>query len=150
MITGVYYDRSLDDKIKVTVLAAGFKVSLEGDAPNEPASRPRHIRADEEASVTTKEAAERLSSEYGNEAMRDYERKQTEAQFFILKPEDIDNDELIDLLERTPAFKRHPDKKKAIEEKRVQRQAPAAQADAKPAATAKPGTAATIDFGAGD
>ena len=33
VITGVYYDRSLDDKIKVTVLAAGFKVSLEGDAP---------------------------------------------------------------------------------------------------------------------
>lgn len=150
VITGVYYDRSLDDKIKVTVLAAGFKVSLDGDAPDEPAARPRVSRTDEEPSVTTKEAAERLSSEYGNEAMRDYERKQTEAQFFILKPEDIDNDELIDLLERTPAFKRHPDKKKAIEEKRIQRQTLAAPTEAKPAAPAKPGTAATIDFGAGD
>ena len=150
VITGAAYDRTLDDKIKVTVLAAGFKVSLDGDAPDEPAARPRVSRTDEEPSVTTKEAAERLSSEYGNEAMRDYERKQTEAQFFILKPEDIDNDELIDLLERTPAFKRHPDKKKAIEEKRVQRQTSAAPTEAKPAAPAKPGTAATIDFGAGD
>ncbi|MBO7608864.1 MAG: cell division protein FtsZ [Muribaculaceae bacterium] len=151
VITGAAYDRSLDDKIKVTVLAAGFKVSLDGDAPDEATTiRSRKNTATEEPSVTTREAAERLTSEYGNEAMRDYERKQTEAQFFILKPEDIDNDELIDLLERTPAFKRHPDKKKAIEEKRVQRQQTPVQVEAKPAAPAKPGTAATIDFGASD
>ncbi len=154
VITGAAYDRTLDDKIKVTVLAAGFKVSLDGDAPNEPARRtPKQPTA--ETPVNSREANERLTEVYGRDAIEQQASKQAEAQFFILSPEDIENDELIDLLEHTPAFKRQPDKKKAILDLRIKRQqqqqqAAAQPAEAKPATPARKGTTATIDFGSGD
>ena len=154
VITGAAYDRTLDDKIKVTVLAAGFKVSLDGDAPNEPARRaPKQPTA--ETPVNSREANERLTEVYGRDAIEQQASKQAEAQFFILSPEDIENDELIDLLEHTPAFKRQPDKKKAILDLRIKRQQQQQQAavqpaEAKPAQPARKGTTATIDFGSGE
>ena len=156
VITGAAYDRTLDDKIKVTVLAAGFKVSLDGDAPIEGAARPKHqSETPAEPSVNSREANDRLTAVYGRDAIEQQASKQAEAQFFILSPEDIENDELIDLLEHTPAFKRQPDKKKAILDLRIKRQqqqqqAAAQPAEAKPAQPARKGTTATIDFGSGE
>ena len=154
VITGYAHDHTLDDKIKITVLAAGFNVSLENEAPLVP---PKRGRAAEKEPVTdpAADAARRLEGEYGKIAIAEQQRRQDEAQFILLGPEDIDNDELIELLERTPAFKRKPNEKTAIREKRqAAAQAAAAQAAAaqakpepKPAATKKTGTSQTIEFG---
>ncbi|MBR6283432.1 MAG: cell division protein FtsZ, partial [Muribaculaceae bacterium] len=122
VITGAAYDRTLDDRIKVTVLAAGFQMSLDGDTPNEPAARPHRTPQTDQPSVTSKEATERLSELYGRGAIEQQDSAAAAAQFFILTPDDIENDELLDLLEHTPAFKRQPDKKKAIADLRVKRQ----------------------------
>ena len=151
VITGYAHDYSLEDKIKITVLAAGFNVSLEKEAPAAPVIRRKHQEpAEDEAATTSADTDKRLAEEYGAAAIAEMQTRKDEAQFILLTPEDIDNDELIDLLERTPAYKRKPDDKTAIREKR---QAAAAQATkaaeqpAKPAAPKKPGTSATINFG---
>ena len=151
VITGYAHDRTLEDKIKITVLAAGFNVSLEKEAPAAPVVRRKHHEvAESEVPAAPADADKRLQEEYGVAAIAEMQTRKDEAQFILLTPEDIDNDELIDLLERTPAYKRKPDDKTAIREKR---QAAAAQAikaaeqPAKPIAPKKPGTSATINFG---
>ncbi|MBQ9216640.1 MAG: cell division protein FtsZ [Muribaculaceae bacterium] len=149
VITGYAHDRTLEDKIKITVLAAGFNVSLDKEAP---APVVRHKRAEVAASevpAAPADADKRLQEEYGAAAIAEMQTRKDEAQFILLTPEDIDNDELVDLLERTPAYKRKPDDKTAIREKRqaaATQAAKAAEQAAKPAAK-KPGTTATINFG---
>ncbi len=104
--TGWYFDDSLDDDVKFTILAAGFSIDFDNEL-----EQPKYI---------------------------------------ILKPDELDDDNAIEIIERTPAFKRDPDKKKAIEEKRLQRQNNARKTGATTATNSKPSTPATIDFGAGD
>ena len=150
VITGYAHDRSLEDKIKITVLAAGFYVSLEKESP---APVVRHRRTESvaaEVPAAPADADKRLQEEYGAAAIAEMQTRKDEAQFILLTPEDIDNDELVDLLERTPAYKRKPDDKTAIREKRqaaATQAAKAAEQATKPAAPKKPGTSATINFG---
>ena len=151
VITGYAHDTTLEDKIKITVLAAGFSVSLEKEAP---VKVPTRQQAKEPAStVPAADAARRLESEYGKEAIADQQRRQDEAQFIILGPEDIDNDELIDLLERTPAYKRKPAEKTAIRDLRQTGASATAATSAAPKTTdpkapsKKPNSSGTIDFG---
>ena len=150
VITGYAHDRSLEDKIKITVLAAGFNVSLEKESP---APVVRHRRTESvaaEVPAAPADADKRLQEEYGAAAIAEMQTRKDEAQFILLTPEDIDNDELVDLLERTPAYKRKPDDKTAIREKRqaaATQAAKAAEQATKPAAPKKPGTSATINFG---
>lgn len=149
VITGYAHDRSLEDKIKITVLAAGFNVSLEKESPA-PVVRHKRPEVTSEVPAAPADADKRLQEEYGAAAIAEMQTRKDEAQFILLTPEDIDNDELIDLLERTPAYKRKPDDKTAIREKRqaaATQAAKAAEQATKPAAPKKPGTSATINFG---
>lgn len=151
VITGYAHDRTLEDRIKITVLAAGFNVSLEKEAPSAPLFRhKRSETATTEVSAAPADADKRLVEEYGVAAIADMQTRKDEAQFILLTPEDIDNDELIDLLERTPAYKRKPDDKTAIREKRqaaAKQAAKAAEQPSKASSPTKPGTSATINFG---
>ena len=151
VITGVAYDNTLDDQIKITVLAAGFNVSYENEAPKEPRTI-KHRGGDSEtaapAAAPRPDDLERLTGEYGEHAITEMQTKKNEAQYVLLSAEDIDNDELIDLLERTPAYKRKPDEKSAIREKRAiaaQRAQEKANIEAARPAQRKP-TTGTIDF----
>ena len=150
VITGYAHDPSLEDRIKITVLAAGFNVSLEKEAPTPTVRHKRIESATTEPIPSSAEADKRMQEEYGAAAIAEMQTRKDEAQFILLTPEDIDNDELIDLLERTPAYKRKPDEKTAIREKRqvaATQAAKAAEQATKPAAPKKPGTSATINFG---
>ena len=91
---------------------------------------------------------ERLTQEYGGQAITEMQTKKNEAQYVLLTAEDIDNDELIDLLERTPAYKRKPAEKSAIRDTRAkaaQRAQEKASIEASRPAQRKP-TTGTIDF----
>lgn len=150
VITGYAHDRSLEDKIKITVLAAGFNVSLDKEAPAPVVRHKRPETATADVASTPADADKRLQEEYGVAAIAEMQTRKDEAQFILLTPEDIDNDELIDLLERTPAYKRKPDDKTAIREKRqaaATQAAKAAEQPTKAVAPKKPGTSATINFG---
>ena len=150
VITGYAHDHTLEDKIKITVLAAGFNVSLEKESPAPVMRHRRTETAAAEVPDAPADADKRLQEEYGAAAIAEMQTRKDEAQFILLTPEDIDNDELIDLLERTPAYKRKPDDKTAIREKRQAASthaAKAAEQATKPVAPKKPGTSATINFG---
>ena len=150
VITGYAHDCTLEDKIKITVLAAGFNVSLEKESPAPVVRHKRQETAAAEVPAAPADADKRLQEEYGAAAIAEMQTRKDEAQFILLTPEDIDNDELIDLLERTPAYKRKPDEKTAIREKRqvaATQAAKAAEQATKPVAPKKAGTSATINFG---
>ena len=137
VIWGVAFDDTLEDKIKITILAAGFDVSLEGDAPevskNEVAKPVIPTPVDDQ---------QRLKEEYGEKIDKQISQM-AEARYFVLRPEDIDNDDLIDLFEKTPTFNRDPKFKQLVREKQ---NAPAPKPH-EPAAHPKTGTTGTISFG---
>ena len=141
VITGIAFDKTLDSKIKITVLAAGFEVSLGNEAP---------VAEKKRESVTTPPAEDkdkRLIAEYGEEEINKIAQSKAEAQYIILTQDEIENDDLLDMLENFPAYDRKPEIKTRI---RSLRETP--QQAAKPAATVvpnkavRPGTATTISF----
>ena len=112
VITGNCEDETLDDRIKITILAAGFNVSLEGEteAPVAKAKPQRSNGSDK----PTDEDKERLAREYGVEAINKVAIEKAQAQYIILRPEDIDNDEILEILENTPSHNRQPDRKQRV------------------------------------
>ena len=138
MIWGVAYDETLGEKIKITMLASGFNVSLDAEASMDEGEKKGESKAANDAS--------RIEQEYGpriNEL--DFDR--AKAQYIILRPEDIDNDEIVDLLEKNPAFKRDQQVKNVFRELQS---APAKVTPAKPSPSLskkKTSTTATISFG---
>ncbi len=142
VITGVAFDDSLDSKIKITVLAAGFDVNLSEDAP---APEKKTIVADPKPQAE-EEMKEMMVGEYGQDVIAKNDQAKAEAQYIILTQEDIENEALLDELRNHPAYKRSPDVKRRISSLR-ETPATAPRAAATAAAPAKPGTAGTIQFG---
>jgi len=101
VIWGVAYDDTLEDKVKITILAAGFDGSLENETP-QPSGEERRKAAEIE------EAQKKIADEYGQDKIRNRDLDAAEARYLVLKPEDVDNDDIIDMLEKKPTFKRDP------------------------------------------
>ena len=150
VITGVTHDRTLDDRIKITVLAAGFNVSLGEEAP----AAPVKVKMAAEPAVAgpaapLADAEARMKEEYGSEAFNRMVQDKAKAQYIILRQEDVDNDEIIDMFDRNPTYGRKPETKSAIRE--MQQSAAIKEekaAEAPRVAQPKKSTSGTINFGA--
>ena len=138
VIWGATFDESLDNKIKITILAAGFDVTLEGETPSLEKAAPVKT-------TTEKEAMERIGIEYGKEKLIQQNIEMAEARYFVLNPNDIDNDEIIDLLEKVPVVKR--DQKIKARLKEMQENVPTTPVRKPEVQQPKKGTATTIEFG---
>ena len=114
VIWGMAFDNTLEDKIKVTVLASGFNVSLdkESPVPTVPSPRREPVHADPKISD-----AQRLKDEYGDKAITDMTLRQLSARYIVLSPEEMDDDDVIDMIEKTPTFGRKPDFRNQIKER---------------------------------
>ena len=137
VIWGVAYDDTLGEKVKITMLAAGFNVSLDAETAVAEGEKKG------EGKATT--ASSRIEQEYG-EKFNELDIDRAKAQYIVLRPEDIDNDEIVDLLEKNPAFKRDQQVKNVFRELQS---APAKAAPSKPAPVLgkkKTNTTATITF----
>ena len=137
VIWGVAYDDTLGEKVKITMLAAGFNVSLDAEAAVAEGEKKG------EGKATT--ASSRIEQEYG-EKFNELDIDRAKAQYIVLRPEDIDNDEIVDLLEKNPAFKRDQQVKNVFRELQS---APTKATPAKPAPVLgkkKTNTTATITF----
>ena len=137
VIWGVAYDDTLGEKVKITMLAAGFNVSIDAETAVAEGEKKG------EGKATT--ASSRIEQEYG-EKFNELDIDRAKAQYIVLRPEDIDNDEIVDLLEKNPAFKRDQQVKNVFRELQS---APAKAAPAKPAPVLgkkKTNTTATITF----
>lgn len=114
VIWGTAFDYSLEDKIKVTVLASGFNVSLDKEAP---VSSISPTRRDPAPVAPAKSDSERLKDEYGDEAISALTLRQLSARYIVLTPDEMDDDDVIDMIEKTPTYKRKPDFRTQIKER---------------------------------
>ncbi len=145
VIWGMAFDTKLEDKIKVTVLASGFNVSLANEAPVpsfQPSSRPAVAAPEPKIS-----GEQRLKDEYGDQAITNMTLRQLSARYIVLTPEEMDDDDVIDMIEKTPTFGRKPDFRNHIKD-RVQSAAQERPVEVPKAANRRPsGDSQTIDFG---
>lgn len=114
VIWGTAHDRTLEDgQVKITVLAAGFNVSLDKEAPvNTITTRREPVAAHNNMSD-----ADRLKKEYGEKAITEQALAQNRARYIVLKPDEMDDDDVIDMIEKTPTYKRKPDFRNQIKER---------------------------------
>ena len=116
VIWGMAFDSTLEDQIKVTVLASGFNVSLDKEAPV-PSVSTTTTRRDPVSADPKMTDAQRLKDEYGDKAITDMTLRQLSARYIVLTPEEMDDDDVIDLIEKTPTFGRKPDFRTQLKER---------------------------------
>ena len=115
VIWGMAFDNTLEDQIKVTVLASGFNVSL--DRESEMSRIPATTRREQVAVEPKMSETERLKQEYGDKAISDLTLKQLSARYFVLSPDEMDDDDVIDMIEKSPTFGRKPDFRNQVKER---------------------------------
>lgn len=110
VIWGTAIDNTLGDKVKITILATGFTID------NIPQIADKHhaeavqmteeeLRLEEERLAKEQKERERRKQYYGDESERGYEYT---SQPVVLSQDELDNDTLIDLLEKNPTYNRDP------------------------------------------
>ncbi len=98
VIWGVGFDDTLGDKVKITILAAGFNDSVEGVSSFKTTTRPTTTNTP----IATPNT--RISATYGEEQVAAINKQKK--QFIILSPDQMDDDEQLEALEK-PTFKRN-------------------------------------------
>lgn len=114
VIWGSAIEEELDEKVKVTLLATGFTID---DVPgieeqNNIRSKAEEIEAEvlQEEQRKNREEEERLVSKYyGTMAVEMLTDSDSGTQPYILSVEELDDDKIIEALDKTPVFKRNAD-----------------------------------------
>ena len=110
VIYGIGFDETLGNKIKITILAAGFELSIMGDGPasgksakpaNPFASKDTPAREDEEAILT-----DTLKNVYGEDKVESIKRERASLRYIILQPDQFEDDAVIETFEHSPAYNR--------------------------------------------
>lgn len=114
VIFGWGYDDSLGNKIKFTILASGFDVTID----HEKAIEGDHGEPEKEEP----QIDDNIVRAYGRDKVDDLIRRQETQNYFILNDEQLDSDDAIRMVESSPAFKR--DKRKVAASKNVPDSAP--------------------------
>ncbi len=102
---GIGDDPSMGDKVKITVLASGFDVTIQDGDEKIVMAMPEEktIEATQQESVEEKLIVET----YGFEKLKEQERENARLKYVILKPWQFDDHESIALMERTPTYNRN-------------------------------------------
>ncbi|MDE6321944.1 MAG: hypothetical protein K2L93_06545, partial [Muribaculaceae bacterium] len=106
VIWGVAFDESLGDKVKITILAAGF----DDRTTQMPRKEPQHTsffdRKKAPAPPTDEEKIDRMSQEYGAGKIEKMRQEKEVNRYIILTPEQFDDDTVLETLENVPTFNR--------------------------------------------
>jgi len=146
VIWGTAYDETLSDQVKVTVLAAGFNVSLDKEAPV--SSVQMGTRREPVSTTPSMSDSDRLIKEYGDKAITKITLAQLSARYVVLTPEEMDDDDVIDMIEKTPTFGRRPDFRNQIKERQqASSQDRPVEVPKSSKRVANSGDSQTIDFG---
>lgn len=115
VIFGVAYDDSLGEKVKVTILASGFNVTLSDDVeiPSTSYLDPKpQLKPNEPIPVLDDDPPasdiDRLIKVYGPEKVIEQENIRNQNRFKILSLEEMDDDDIITEIEKTPTLNRDP------------------------------------------
>ena len=106
VIWGATVDDSLGDKVKITILAAGFDVTLREDNEDKAdiiTFKPDVKPVEEEEDL---EADERLRKTYGSEKIDNIQREKDTKRYVALTLELMDDDSIVESLEKVPTYNR--------------------------------------------
>ena len=114
---GIADNPELGDKLKVTILASGFDLTLiDGESGGDDRKKPEetvvlfgetHQDAVENAKKE-EEMQRQIAEIYGPEKLKQQLRDANKAKYAVLDPSQYDNHEVVALLERIPTFGRDP------------------------------------------
>lgn len=102
VIWGVAYDEGLGDRVKVTILASGFDITIRDEEKDmrsggHGGSRNSHTpNPPKAAAAPAPVATDRITREYG----------ETRTAYIVLSPQQMDDDAVIEVLEKSPAYNR--------------------------------------------
>lgn len=120
VIYGIGFDETLGNKIKITILAAGFELTIKGvdkkpvinkgnstgvdgghrspfrAAHNDPAPQPRE----------EDETLDAIKNAYGEDKVNSVIREREAVRYIVLRPDQLDDDAIIETLEHNPAYNR--------------------------------------------
>ncbi len=99
VIWGITYDETLGEKVKFTILASGFDVTINDDTkykskPLPPQNEPTEINKP------------RISDFYGTESVEKLERERETRNYILLAPDMLDNDAAIEQFEKSSTLSR--------------------------------------------
>jgi len=116
VIWGVKYDETLENKVKITILAAGFEESAETFRREQQQQKleqqqqqtvRREPRPQQPEPHHDSEAAKRIiAQQYGTDKVEHLQRQKERQTHIILNPAQMDDDATIETLENTPAYNR--------------------------------------------
>lgn len=115
VIWGVAFDESLGNSVKITILAAGFDVSVR--------EKPGNIKVFT-TKTSEKDPVKRLGDEYGTEKVEGIRRNKEVNRYIILSPNQFDDDAAVEALEQMPAYNRD---RKVVDELKAARNETSAQ-----------------------
>ena len=143
VIYGICFDDTLGNKIKITILAAGFDFTIKDRTiaaakPGKEENRSGFAKAAvaEEEPAPQVSSAEVIKNVYGAEKVEVIERERESNRYIVLTPEQFDDEAILETFESTPALNRD---KRTVDSLRRQASAPAGS----PAPATAPGTAGT-------
>lgn len=105
---GIGDDPTLEDKVKVTVLASGFDVTIREDEDKEKKIIVINDEPEDNAGGSKAETDKetKIADVYGHDKMRMQKIDAMKMKYAVLKPSQYDDHEVIALIERTPAYNR--------------------------------------------
>ena len=111
VITGIYFDESIGDKMKITILASGFEAT---DSITIPAPAPTKADKKSEPIKPVEVDSSAVEQIYGQDAVRDVARKSLQMQIAILTREQMDSDATLELFDSEPTYNRSSDFKQRL------------------------------------
>lgn len=134
VIYGICFDDSLGNKIKITILAAGFELVIKGSQrPSGPVGviggqkksdkggflgGHKAPEQKDTAQTTDTSGSEVIKNIYGPDKVENIERDREASRYIVLSPEQLEDDEAIETIESTPAYNRD---KRLVDELRRER-----------------------------
>lgn len=103
---GIGDDPSMGDKVKITVLASGFDVTISEDDNDKMVFKNDDETTRQEPTKQEREETKQIAEVYGMDKLKEQEREAARLKYAVLKPSQFDDHEVIALLERTPTYNR--------------------------------------------
>ena len=112
VIWGVSYDETLGSKVRITILASGFSVTITDDKE----FRTQPAESTETSAQTTTNEVQRIAEEYGSDKVNAQRQQQARARNIILTPDQFDKEDVLAIFERYPTYNRDSKVKDLIRE----------------------------------
>lgn len=131
VIWGLAFDESLGNKVKISILASGFDITIndgKDSKPKEVFSNPgtKQTAADPKAVPAAKRGDEREIAAYGADKIGEMQRRADRQKYIVIPQDRLDDESVLELIERYPTYARD---KKLLEEIRATLAAPATAAE---------------------